>query len=61
LTREPAPELAKKVTSLCHQEGLLILDCGTLGNNVRTLMPLVITDEQLQRGLDIIAGALEKL
>ena len=60
-TKEPAPELAKKVTSLCQQEGLIILDCGTLGNNVRTLMPLVITDEQLQRGLDIIADALEKL
>jgi len=58
--KEPAPELAKKVTAICHQEGLLILDCGTLGNNLRTLMPLVITDEQLERGLSILERSLDR-
>ena len=60
-SKEPAPELAKKLTAYCHRHGLLILDCGTLGNNVRTLMPLVISDEQLQRGLDILEQGLEHL
>lgn len=60
-SKEPAPELAKKLTAHCHANGLLILDCGTLGNNVRTLMPLVITDEQLQKGMGIIARGLEQL
>ncbi len=59
-TKEPAPELAKKVTNLCHQQGLVILDCGTLGNNLRTLMPLVITDEQLERGFSILESSLEQ-
>ncbi|RJX34067.1 MAG: aminotransferase class III-fold pyridoxal phosphate-dependent enzyme, partial [Desulfarculus sp.] len=54
------PELAKQLTAYCHQHGLMILDCGTLGNNLRTLMPLVITDEQLQRGLDILDQGLQE-
>jgi 4-aminobutyrate aminotransferase/(S)-3-amino-2-methylpropionate transaminase len=58
-TKEPAPEMAKKLTAECHKNGLVILDCGTLGNNIRTLMPLVITDEQLARGLGILENALE--
>jgi 4-aminobutyrate aminotransferase/(S)-3-amino-2-methylpropionate transaminase len=60
-SKEPAPELAKKVTTYCHQHGLILLDCGTLGNNLRTLMPLVITDEQLERGLAILERGLEQV
>ena len=61
VSKKPAPEIAKKLTALCHAEGLLILDCGTLGNNVRTLMPLVISQEHLEKGLGILAQALEKI
>ncbi len=61
VSKQPAPELAKKLTAYCHAHGLLILDCGTLGNNVRTLMPLVITDEQLKQGLEILADGMEQL
>ena len=60
-TKMPAPELAKKLTAYCHEHGLLVLDCGTLGNNIRTLMPLVITDEQLRQGLDILSEGLARL
>ncbi|MEW5912579.1 MAG: 4-aminobutyrate--2-oxoglutarate transaminase [Thermodesulfobacteriota bacterium] len=60
-SKEPAPELAKQVTAYCHAHGLLILDCGTLGNNLRTLMPLVISDDQLQRGLDILEQGLQEV
>ena len=60
-TKAPAPELAKKLTAFCHEHGLLILDCGTLGNNIRTLMPLVISDEQLERGLGILEKGLEQV
>ena len=58
-TKEPATDLAKKVTSYCHREGLLILDCGTLGNNLRTLMPLVISKDQLKKGLSILKNGLQ--
>ncbi len=58
-TKEPAAEEAKKLTGYCQRNGLLILDCGTLGNNIRCLMPLTITDEQLERGLSILKAGLE--
>jgi 4-aminobutyrate aminotransferase-like enzyme len=46
--------LAKAVTSFFHQNGLLILDCGILSYDIGTLMPLTITDEQLDLGLSIL-------
>ncbi|MCF8031916.1 MAG: aminotransferase class III-fold pyridoxal phosphate-dependent enzyme, partial [Desulfarculaceae bacterium] len=61
VSKTPAPELAKQLTAYCHAHGLLVLDCGTLGNNVRTLMPLVITDEQLNQGMQILEQGLERL
>jgi 4-aminobutyrate aminotransferase/(S)-3-amino-2-methylpropionate transaminase len=42
----------------CHAAGLLVLTCGTYGNVLRLLPPLVIDDETLNRGLDIFADAL---
>lgn len=53
-TREPAGNEAKKLTRLCYEKGLLLLSCGNHGNVIRVLMPLVITDEQLERGLAIL-------
>jgi 4-aminobutyrate aminotransferase/(S)-3-amino-2-methylpropionate transaminase len=57
-SREPAAEAAKKLTAYCRGHGLIILDCGTLGNNIRTLMPLTITPEQLAKGLAILEDGL---
>ena len=59
-SKEPAAELTKHVAGICHENGLIILDCGTLGNNLRTLMPITITDEQLRRGLGILDSALKQ-
>lgn len=58
-TKAPAAEEAKKLTAYCHSQGLIVLDCGTLGNNIRTLMPLVITDEQLAKGMSILEDGLK--
>ena len=57
-TKEPAAEKAKKLVEICHARGLILLACGNFGNVIRTLMPLVITDEQLERGLSILHDAL---
>jgi 4-aminobutyrate aminotransferase/(S)-3-amino-2-methylpropionate transaminase len=57
-SREPAAEAAKTLTAHCREHGLIILDCGTLGNNIRTLMPLTITPEQLAQGLAILEDGL---
>ncbi|HSC72265.1 MAG TPA: aminotransferase class III-fold pyridoxal phosphate-dependent enzyme, partial [Candidatus Methylomirabilis sp.] len=56
---KPATEEAKQLTAYCREHGLIILDCGTLGNNIRTLMPLTITPEQLARGFRILEDGLK--
>jgi len=53
-TKEPAVEEAKKLVQLCYEKGLIILSCGNYGNVIRTLMPLVITKEELDTGLSIL-------
>ena len=57
-TLQPAPELAKAVAAQCHSRGVLILVCGTFGNVIRLLPPLVIGEELLAEGLDILSDAL---
>lgn len=60
-TREPAADEAKKLVSLCYAKGLVILSCGNHGNVIRTLMPLVITDQELERGMSILEESLHEL
>ena len=52
------PTFAGPVVSACLQRGLLILKAGAEGNVIRTLMPLVITDEQLEEGFEILGSCL---
>lgn len=60
-TKEPATEEAKKLTQLCYEKGLVILSCGNYGNVIRTLMPFVITKEDLDTGLSILEESLNEL
>ena len=60
-TKEPAPEETKALVSYCYERGVIMLSCGTYGNVIRFLMPLVITAEQLEKGLEIVAGGLAAL
>jgi 4-aminobutyrate aminotransferase/(S)-3-amino-2-methylpropionate transaminase len=60
-SKEPAPDMAKELVGRCLEKGLIILSCGNYGNVIRTLMPLVITDEQLERGLAIMESGLSTL
>ncbi len=57
-SKEPATDQAKKVVQLCYEKGLVVLACGNFGNVIRTLMPLVITNEQLDKGLSILEESL---
>lgn len=52
-TKEPYPELVAALVKETAQHGLLVENAGTYGNVIRFLAPLVITDEQLEAGLDI--------
>ena len=60
-TKEPAADAAKGLVEFCHKRGLILLACGKFGNVIRTLMPLVIEDEQLERGLAIMEEGLSAL
>ena len=60
-TKEPAAEEAKALVKFCFDKGLIILSCGKFGNVIRTLMPLIITDEQLEKGLSIMEEGLSVL
>ncbi len=60
-TKEPAAAETKALVKFCFDRGLIILACGAYGNIIRFLMPLVITDEQLERGLAIVRDGLATL
>lgn len=60
-TKQPATDKAKALVARCFEKGLVLLSCGNFGNVIRTLMPLVITDDQLDRGLSIMEESLEEI
>ena len=49
---------ARHMKALSNQHGVIAISCGTYGNVVRLLPPLVITDEQLADGLDVLGAAV---
>jgi 4-aminobutyrate aminotransferase / (S)-3-amino-2-methylpropionate transaminase / 5-aminovalerate transaminase len=57
-TREPAPEETKKITQYCYEHGLITITAGSYGNVIRVLVPLVVTDQQMDEGLDVLEAAL---
>ena len=57
-TTEPDPEVTTKIVKSCHAEGVLVLTAGTYGNVLRFLPPLVISDELLNEGLDVLEKAI---
>jgi 4-aminobutyrate aminotransferase/(S)-3-amino-2-methylpropionate transaminase len=54
----PDPVTTSAVSKACLEAGLLVLTCGTFGNVLRFLPPLVMPPETLHRGLDILTDAL---
>ena len=60
-TLEPDPEAAAAVAAACHRQGVLTLVCGTFGNVIRMLPPLVIGEDLLVDGLDVVATAIGEL
>jgi 4-aminobutyrate aminotransferase/(S)-3-amino-2-methylpropionate transaminase len=57
-TREPAKAETEQVVRYCYEHGLILISAGTYGNVVRLLVPLVVTDEQFDEGLNVLEGAL---
>ncbi|MHB1489995.1 MAG: 4-aminobutyrate--2-oxoglutarate transaminase [Cellulomonas sp.] len=57
-TLEPDPAEAGRVARVCAEHGVLVLTCGTYGNVIRLLPPLVIPPELLDDALDVLEDAL---
>ena len=53
-TLEPDPAAAAAISAGCHAEGVVVLTCGTWSNVVRLLPPLVIGDDLLAEGLEVL-------
>lgn len=58
-TKTPDAGRTEQVRHAALQEGLMLLTAGGYGNVIRALMPLVITDDQLDEGLAILSRAVE--
>jgi 4-aminobutyrate aminotransferase / (S)-3-amino-2-methylpropionate transaminase / 5-aminovalerate transaminase len=58
-TLEPDAESARAIVRACHQAGVIVLSCGTYGNVIRLLPPLVIEDALLADGLDVVVGVID--
>ncbi len=56
-TTTPDAALTGRVSAACHQAGLVTLTCGTFGNVLRFLPPLVMPEHLLVEGLDILEAA----
>lgn len=59
-TKDPDAAAAAAVAKACHAQGVVVLTCGTFGNVIRLLPPLVIGEELLTEGLQILAEAVAK-
>lgn len=59
-SKEPNADAAKQIAAKCLEQGVVILTCGTFGNNVRLLPPLVIDFDLLRDGLRVFAKAIQE-
>jgi len=57
-TKDPDSDRAKAIIRRCHENGLIIITAGIFSNVIRLLMPVNIPVDQLNRGLDILEGAI---
>jgi 4-aminobutyrate aminotransferase/(S)-3-amino-2-methylpropionate transaminase len=57
-TRQPADVETKQVSQYCYEHGLVTITAGSYSNVIRLLMPLVLTDGQMDEAMDVLEAAL---
>ncbi len=55
---EQTGEETARITSVARDQGLLLLSCGLYGNVIRILVPFAISDDDLEKGLDILEASI---
>lgn len=58
--QRPAGEVVKQILSDCLEAGLLVIAAGAHGNVIRTLPPLLISEQELNQALDILETQILK-
>jgi 4-aminobutyrate aminotransferase/(S)-3-amino-2-methylpropionate transaminase len=53
-TRQPAPDETKQITKYCYEHGLITITAGSYGNVIRVLVPLVISETQMDEAMDVL-------
>lgn len=59
-SKTPNGEIVTKIIQNAVHKGLMLENCGTYGQTIRFLAPLVMTDEQLDAGLKIFEEAIKE-
>lgn len=59
-TKEPDMEVAMEVIKDAIGNGLILIRAGLFSNCIRLLPPIVITDEQLKEGLEVLEAAIAR-
>jgi 4-aminobutyrate aminotransferase/(S)-3-amino-2-methylpropionate transaminase len=60
-TREPAADETRQLAQYCYEHGLVTITAGTYSNVIRLLMPLVITDAQMEEALDVLGAGIASI
>jgi 4-aminobutyrate aminotransferase/(S)-3-amino-2-methylpropionate transaminase len=60
-TREPAPELAKRLAISASERGLILLTAGIYANVIRILAPLTASPEMMDEGMTILEQSIANL
>ncbi|MCI1880766.1 MAG: 4-aminobutyrate--2-oxoglutarate transaminase [Sporolactobacillus sp.] len=61
VSKTPDSKRAGQLVKYANDHGLLLLSAGMYGNCIRFLSPLTISEEELNKGLDIIEAGLQGL
>ena len=56
---DPDKDRVLKIHQYALQNGLVMITAGTFGNVIRTLMPLTISNTDLNQSLDILCDAIK--
>lgn len=59
-SKEPDKDLTNNIIRRSYESGLILIAAGTFGNVIRTLMPLVILEDQLEEGLEVLEHAIKE-
>ncbi len=60
-TREPDAQITSALMAAAHKRGLILIKAGMYDNVIRVLVPLDVTDEQLQQALNILDAAFAEV